>query len=204
MKRKSINLEEFCNKAEAFEAFDDIPTNPNRVKTIGDVINQRYGRRDVLRGSLVVAATSALFGPSAFVSPADAAGKGEGRYKFSEIVSGNDENHHIADGYDADILLRWGDPIFEDSPAFDPQNQSLESQLKQFGYNNDCIGFIEIGSRRGLLCVNHEYTNEEMMFPGMTRQDKKGFPDMTKELVEIEMAAHGGTVVEIAMSDDGK
>ena len=54
---------------------------------------------------------------------------------------------------------------------------------------------------RGLLCVNHEYTNEEVMFPRIGRQDLTCFPDMTAELVDIEMAAHGVTVVEIARVD---
>ena len=35
------------------------------------------------------------------------------------------------------------------------------------------------------------------MFPGLARQDLICFPDMTAELVEIEMAAHGVTIVEI-------
>ncbi len=54
-------------------------------------------------------------------------------------------------------------------------------------------------SQHGLLAVNLEYTNEELMFPGLKRQDVKGvmFADMTAELVDIEMAAHGGAVIEI-------
>lgn len=195
----------FCNKAEAFEAFDDIPTNPNLGNTIGDVINRRYGRRDVMRGMLGVAATTALFGTTALTS-ATSAKAGTSNYKFDELASGNDEKHHIADGYNADVLLRWGDPIFADSPAFDPQNQTAESQLKQFGYNNDYVGFVPLNDdgTRGLLCVNHEYTNEEVMFPGLGRQDRSGFEGMTEELVNIEKAAHGGTVVEIAIGADGK
>lgn len=195
----------FCNKAEAFEAFDDIPTNPNLGNTIGDVINRRYGRRDVIRGVLGVAATTALFGTTALTS-ATSAKAGTSNYKFDELASGNDEKHHIANGYNADVLLRWGDPIFADSPDFDPQNQTSESQLKQFGYNNDYVGFVPLNddSTRGLLCVNHEYTNEEVMFPGLGRQDRSGFEGMTEELVNIEKAAHGGTVVEIAVGADGK
>lgn len=195
----------FCNKAEAFEAFDDIPTNPNLGNTIGDVINRRYGRRDVMRGVLGVAATTALFGTTALTSATSAMASGS-RYKFDELASGNDEKHHIADGYNAQILLRWGDPIFADSPEFDPQNQTPESQLKQFGYNNDYVGFVPLNddNTRGLLCVNHEYTNEEVMFPGLGRQDRSGFKGMTEKLVNIEKAAHGGTVVEIAVGADGK
>lgn len=51
--------------------------------------------------------------------------------------------------------------------------------------------------------MNHEYTNEEVMFPGLGRQDRDGFKGMTKELIDIEMAAHGGSVVEIAQDDAG-
>lgn len=195
----------FGNKAEAFEAFDDIPTNPHLDNTIGDVINARYDRRGVLRGMLAVSASTALFGATALTAPTAArATDRTSRYAFSEIEAGVDEFHHIADGYNADILLRWGDPIFADAPEFDPQNQTRDSQLAQFGYNNDYCGYIALSDDRGLLCVNHEYTNEELMFPGLGRQDRTGFDAMTRELVEIEMAAHGGTIVEIARGDDGK
>ncbi|WP_187428792.1 hypothetical protein ROLI_017620 [Roseobacter fucihabitans] len=194
------------NKAEAFEAFDDIPTNPNLTRTIGDVINRRYGRRDMLKGVLGVTATTALFGTSAMIAPKQAAAATQGRYNFEELAWGNDETHHIAEGYNADILLRWGDPITADAPEFDVMNQSAEAQLQQFGYNNDYVGFTALNDEgtRGLLCVNHEYTNEEVMFPGLGRQDRAGFAGMTKELVDIEMAAHGGSVVEIAQGEDGK
>lgn len=195
--------DEFGNKAEAFEAFDDIPTNPNLSETIGDVINRRYGRREVMRGMLAVSATTALFGGTALVAPGSARAASD-RYEFSELAWGNDETHHIAEGYDAQVLLRWGDPIFEGVGDFDPQNQSEADQLRRFGYNNDYVGYVEIEPGRGMLCVNHEYTNEEVMFPGIGRQDRKGFADMTPELVAVEMAAHGGTVVEIAKGADGK
>ncbi|MHA6263779.1 PhoX family protein [Arenibacterium sp. CAU 1754] len=208
MDRKTIlDDPEIGNKAEAYEAFDDIPTNPNLGNTIGDVINTRYGRRDVLRGALAVSATTALFGTSAIVAPKQAAAAGHGsRYVFDELTWGNDETHHIADGYDADILLRWGDPITADAPEFDVMNQTAEAQLKQFGYNCDYVGFTPLDDtgNRGLLCVNHEYTNEEVMFPGLGRQDRAGFEGMTKDLVDIEMAAHGGSVVEIARGETGK
>ena len=197
----------YGNKAEAFEAFDDIPTNPNLSRTIGDVINARYGRRDMLKGMLGVTATTALFGTSAMIAPRQAtAATDASRYKFDELAWGNDREHHIAEGYNADILLRWGDPITADAPEFDVNNQSAAAQLKQFGYNNDYVGFTALSDdgTRGLLCVNHEYTNEEVMFPGLGRQDRAGFEGMTQDIVDIEMAAHGGTVVEIEQGSDGK
>ena len=206
-RRNIINDPTIGNKAEAYEAFDDIPTNPNLSRTIGDVINARYGRREVLRGMLGVSATTALFGTSALVAPnaAEAASHGNSRYVFDELTWGNDETHHVADGYNAQILLRWGDPVLADAPDFDVMNQTAAAQLTQFGYNNDYVGFVPLNDAgtRGLLCVNHEYTNEEVMFPGLGRQDRADFEGMTQELVDIEMAAHGGTVVEIAQDENG-
>ena len=204
-RRDIVNDPAIGNRAEAFEAFDDIPTNPNLSRTIGDVINARYGRRDVLRGMLGVSASTALFGTSALVAPTPAGAEPTSRYVFDELEWGNDETHHVAPGYDAQILLRWGDPIMADAPEFDVMNQTPEAQLQQFGYNNDYVGFVPLNddSSRGLLCVNHEYTNEEVMFPDLPRQDKAEFADMQARLVDIEMAAHGGSVVEIARDDAG-
>ena len=205
-RRDIVNDPAYGNKAEAFEAFDDIPTNPNLSRTIGDVINARYNRRSVIAGMLGVSASTALFGTSALIAPSAAQAATPSRYVFDELTSGNDETHHIAEGYNADILLRWGDPIMADAPEFDVMNQTAAAQLKQFGYNNDYVGFVPLNEAgtRGLLCVNHEYTNEEVMFPGLGRQDRAGFEGMTPQLVDIEMAAHGGSVVEIAQNNAGK
>lgn len=206
MGRKSIiDSRQYANKAEAFEAFDDIPTNPNLENTIGDVIQRRYGRRDILRGSLGVAATASLFGATALTAPNRAAASvhKNSRYMFDEVSLGNDTTHHVADGHRADILVRWGDPITSDAPEFDVMNQSPAAQSKQFGYNNDYVGFVPTGPDRGMLCVNHEYTNEEVMFAGLGRQDRADFQDMTEELVNIEMAAHGGSVFEVVKGATG-
>lgn len=193
--------DEFCNRAAACEAADDVPRSPEQGETIGDVILRRFSRRDVMRGALGATAAAALFGPAA-LSAAKAGAEGStGRFEFTEISAGNDQDHHLAPGYHAQVLLRWGDPLFPDAPPFNPSAQSAAAQARQFGYNNDYIAFFPLdeSGKRGLLCVNHEYTNEELMFPGIDeRQDTSGFEKMTAELVDVEMAAHGVSIVEIA------
>ncbi len=196
----------FSCRAEALEAADDVPTNTSTTETLGDIIKARFGRRDMMRGALAVTAVSATFGPALLARTAEAATPG---FTFDEIQHGVDETHHVAPGHTANVLLRWGDPILPGAPDFDPMNQSAEAQEQQFGYNNDFVGYVglaEDGSfdpdnaEHGLLCVNHEYTNEEVMFPGLSgEQDEEGidFRDMTQELANIEMAAHGGSIVEI-------
>ena len=98
------------------------------------------------------------------------------------------------------MLICWGDKMFPDLPAFDAKNLSAGTQEKQFGYNCDFIAYMPLpagsnGSENGLLCVNHEYTNGELMFPGLTADDIA--TKVTEEQTAIEMAAHGVSVVEI-------
>ena len=189
----------FNNKAEAFEAFDDTPTHTVDTATLGDVIQHRFGRRDVLKSALAVTTVSYLMGNG--ISGASAtSGKPRSAFDFNELQAGVDTNHHIADGYEADILLRWGDGLFEDSEPFDPQAQTAARQHRQFGYNNDYIGVFKIADRPDnlLMCVNHEYTSPEVMFPGLTASPKDNdFSEISDQMVDVEMAAHGVSVVEL-------
>ncbi len=190
----------FSNKAEAFEAFDDTPHHDVEAPTIGDVIQQRFGRRDAIKGALAVTSVAFLLGKAA---PAGASTT-TSAFDFKELEAGNDVNHHIADGYEADILLRWGDPLFSDAPAFDPASQTATSQHRQFGYNNDYIGIFNIPDRPDnlLMCINHEFTSPEVMFPGLTATPKDNdFAEMTAEMADVEMAAHGITIVELEKRD---
>lgn len=49
-----------------------------------------------------------------------------------------------------------------------------------------------------LLFVNHEDTNEELMFPSLIKQDRKPkFVGITQELIYTEISAHGRSIAEI-------
>ena len=182
--------------------------------TLGDLINARFSRREILGGTLGVTALAALAGvwpglarsegpdsgcTDAQLSPAVKVG-------FEEIEHGVDETHHVSPGHRAEVLIRWGDPVAADAPPFDPGAQSAAAQSRQFGYNNDFIGYVPLplGSenpRHGLLCVNHEYTSDPIMFPGL---GDNPFDQETREQVETAMAAHGGSLLEVACDDAGR
>jgi secreted PhoX family phosphatase len=198
--------EEIINLTELREAEEDVGRNPSDNPTMGDIINRRFSRRGFLGGSLAVTAIATTVSPLALMIADEARAEGMSAFSFTEVEAGVDETHHVAEGYDADVLLRWGDKVFADSPDFDPMNQTAESQSKQFGYNNDYVGFIPLDGAddHGLLVVNHEYTNAELMFPNWATigkdgegKDKVMIGEFTKDIVDIEMAAHGGTVIEI-------
>lgn len=175
--------------------------SPDLVRpTFGDVLGQRMGRRDWLKGAL---ASTVL----ASALPGCAAGLSEGRtqkqaaarpFAFAEISRGVDGRHHVPAGYLADVLLRWGDPVVAGAPPFDPLAQSPEAQEQQFGYNNDYLGLVPLSADRALLCVNHEYTIPTLMFPGL-----KTPADYTERHAQIELAAHGLSVVELSRSARG-
>jgi secreted PhoX family phosphatase len=194
-------------RASELEDAGNVGCNPTENATLGEIVATRFSRRGLLRGSLAVAAISATLGHDALAATEQKAKGGPSTpFRFKEIEAGVDETHHVAEGYDVQVLLRWGDPIFADAPAFDPHGQTAEKQRRQFGYNTDYVGFIPLNgsSDHGLLVVNHEYTNEELMFPGVGVQDgKAAFAKMTKDLVDIEIAAHGGAVVEIRREANG-
>jgi secreted PhoX family phosphatase len=157
----------------------------------------------MLKGSLGVAAATALFGTAALTAagPARAA---EASFAFPELANGIDETHHVAEGYDADILIRWGDPLAEGLPEFDPATLTGAEQARRFGYNNDYLAFFPLNEQgtRALLCANHEYASPEVMFPGVKgRPDRSDFAAITEVHVGVEMAAHGVSVVEIALVD---
>ena len=188
-------------KTSQLEEADGPPHNPSDNPTMGEIIGARFSRRGFLQGTLAVSAITAMVSPAALVS-ADAARAGTASaFQFKEVEAGVDAYHHVAEGYDADVLLRWGDRLFADAPEFDPLKQSAAAQVKQFGYNNDYVGFIPLegSSTRGLLVVNHEYTNPHLMFPGIVTvaDGKVKQAPLTSEQVDIEMAAHGGSIVEI-------
>jgi secreted PhoX family phosphatase len=183
---------------------EDQSVNPRvgTAPTFAEVLDARLSRRGFLTSA---AASAGAVGLTACASSTTAEASAPG-VDFPEIERAVTGDIAVPPGYDAGVLIRWGDALFEDSPAFDPMNQSAAAQARQFGYNNDYIGFIPMEMRdgeavRGILCVNHEYVSTAIMFPGVAA----GYPaSMTAELCATEQAAHGGTVMEIARDAAGQ
>jgi hypothetical protein len=189
------------------ERIDDLTPEDRGISrpmapTIGEVIAARLARRDVLRGAAALALGAAWSGVR--VAPARAQTAGGSTLTFAEIPHGLDERHHVAPGYSAEVLIRWGDPVLPGAPPFDSTRLDPQAQAKQFGYNNDFVAYLPLppGSRSsesGLLCVNHEYTNTELMFAGF-KQPHNGPAGLTRVQCEVDLAAHGLTVVEVKRS----
>lgn len=169
---------------------------------------RRIARRGLLKGAagfgLMAGAGIGLTGLAGCDKKPDAP---DFTFNFPEIAHGVDTTHHVAADHNADVLIRWGDALKPGLPAFDPHTLDAQGQLGRFGYNNDYIGFVPLpygsgASDHGLLCVNHEYTNDELMFPGLPAGDDNVAAALSEAQVKTCMAAHGNSIVEIQR--DGK
>ncbi len=128
-------------RSKAAEAAEDRGSNISGNPTMGDLIAARFQRRDLLQGALAVAAIAATVSPIALARAVRAQANATPSFHFKEVAAGSDDKHYVAQGYHADILIRWGDPVLPGAPPFDPTNQTAAAQARQFGYNNDFLGY---------------------------------------------------------------
>ncbi len=186
-------------RAPTMDEAEDIGSNHTANTTLEEIAAERLTRRTIVGGLFATAAATSLPAGPAPAQGARPTAVARSRFGFTELVAGSDDTAHVAPGHEAQVLIRWGDKVTADAPAFDPRAQTAEAQARQFGYNNDFLGYIPLrGSRRGVLVVNHEYTNRELMLPGMAAEDGRVTRRVTPEIAGIEMMGHGGSVIEIA------
>ena len=181
------------------------------------LISRRRFMLSALAGGTVAALGSCAPGSISAIKPADHSNAlpvgVESSLGFPELAHGLGQDHHVADGYTAEVLARWGDPIFAGGPAFSPRQQSKGDQLQQFGDNCDYIAYLPLAddhsanawqhfnsrnSSHGLLCVNHEHTRLHMMFD----TPAGGNPGASVSEIGADMAAHGHSLLEIRRIDD--
>ncbi|MFB9311808.1 PhoX family protein [Nocardioides plantarum] len=188
---------------------------PNRSDHghVQDEIAKVVGRRGLLQsallggGALVIggsvagagraaAATSAV-APSgtATAGAARAAAKGGDLTRsFTAVRPNKRDAVTTAAGHTSSVVVRWGDPVVPGAVAFDAAAQTPAAARTQFGYNCDYVGVLPLvpGKPLGddaLLVVNHEYTDENLMFPAETYTDD--------EIKAVAIANHGMSVLQI-------
>ena len=183
------------------------PPNRSGNETYAEVVERALSRRAFLAaggvGALVIGAAA---------SPADASEEPPvGPYRphptgrrlaFTPIAPNTIDDVVLADGYTDRVLIAWGDPIRPGAPEFDFDAQTPAAQARQFGYNNDYLAFFPLpwwsaNSFIGLLWSNHEYTNPELMFRDYDADNP------TRDQVDIQIQAHGGSIVLIQRKKRG-
>ncbi len=180
-----------CNQFDE----DDLPAERKYINTLfSKILERRLTRRQLLHSTSIAAASFVL--QSLHITKANNTLQ-LSSLTFPELEQGLDEDLHLAEGYNYQALLRWGDPVFTNAPEFNPYNQTPASQAQQFGYNNDFVAYLPLAhtsnhSKLGLLVVNHEFVNSTMMHPG----SPSAF-NLTKQQIDTEIFAHGLSILEI-------
>lgn len=192
------------------------------------VLQRRLTRRTLLAGGTSLALLGAVADDASAARPATAGAAAHGAARaravtFAELASSTADAVRLPPGYVYDLLIRWGDSLWNDTPSLDTGTlrdgalftpAAALAQSRQFGSHCDAIQYfrLEAGdartpSRHGVLCVNNEYTTDEQMFPG--RKPVFGSdPAHIRELISRQpgivacsKAAHGISVVEVRRED---
>ncbi|MBI4755985.1 MAG: PhoX family phosphatase [Betaproteobacteria bacterium] len=168
-------------------------SNPCANPGLDEILACDPTRRRLLQGGLG-AAGLALFGTPAWGAAARAAGRPA--IGFAPVAAAAEDRVRVPAGYTVEVLYAWGDPV-SDGPAFrDDAGNTAAEQALQAGMHHDGMAFFPFreggrpSSRHGLLCVNHEYTDD-----GLLHGD--GMKTWSAEKVAKSQAAHGVSVIEV-------
>ncbi len=161
-------------------------------------------RRRLLTATALTAAGGALAAagiplPSLAASAGRAAGAIHG---FAGIPPSSADAVVLAADHAASLLFAWGDPISDGPRARADAGDDATAQMQQAGMHHDGMHFFPFvdngkpSSTHGLLCINHEYTDDGLLHSG-------GMQDWSAEKVAKSKAAHGVSVIEVRRDQDG-
>ncbi len=190
---------------------DELPSNHSDNATFAAIVERRFSRRSLLRGSFnaailgaFTASSAAALARPAFLPPQAGARPPfglTGNISFDPVPVSKADEVLLPTGYTGTPFLPWGEPICGHYPDYiDGGLNSGEDQECQIGMHHDGMHYFPLGkgdesNRHGLLCMNHEYIDQPKLHPnGATLVG--GVRTVVDE-VRKEVAAHGVSVVEI-------
>ena len=177
------------------------------------LLSQRLTRRRVLAAGATLAPLAVAGGG---LLSACTTTRSASQLSFKPIQGSQADAVLLPPGYRYDLLVRWGDSLWSvgcqiSTPRDLPtacllEPGAAERQQRQFGTNCDAIHFFPLDARgeRGILCVNNEYTHDELMFPqhpgmvGALRGASRDYVSKNPQVVAVAKAAQGVSVIEIA------
>ena len=178
------------------DAWDELHFPRPEVQDFDRVVDRAISRRGFLGGALAFGSGAAVMG-TAFLKGSAAMAQQADRFAFAQIAAQTDSTIHVPDGYSWKTLVRWGDPLFSNAPAFDPAT-GIPTQGSDlvFGENTDGMELFNIGGK-DVLVVNSEYTNNDI---NLGRED--GLPVSADEVLRLQNF-QGVSVMEIAEGPEG-
>lgn len=176
-----------------------------------DLLAQRLTRRELLAAGVAI---TPLMAGSALLASHEATANSAATLRFKSIPGSKADAIVLPQGYTHAVLIRWGESLSSTVPDLDPSKldagvllgpTAAEQQRMQFGQNCDAIHFFPLDDRgdRGVLCVNNEYTDDALMFPGhpgflgISNGASRAYVKEHPQVVSVAQAAQGVSVVEV-------
>ncbi len=177
--------------AKDFDTMEDSNRSANAdIHAVSDP-----ARRLWLQGGLGVLAAGAL---APLLTGCATAPGGGPLLGFKPVPVTDKDTMVVPEGYEAVAIAAWGEPVGVPGnmpPWRMDASNSAADQAVQMGMHHDGIHYLPLdGSKRGLLVMNHEYTDD-----GLLHTD--GMKTWSAEKVRKAQAAHGMSVIEIELKD---
>ncbi|MBL8416911.1 MAG: DUF839 domain-containing protein, partial [Dechloromonas sp.] len=167
------------------------PNTDAKPHEFADLLADPFRRRLLSAAALSIGGGTLLAAGVPLPSLAASAGRAAGAIiDFAGIPVSTADAVMLAEGNTVSLLYAWGDPISDGPRARADAGDDAAAQARQAGMHHDGMHyfpFIENGkpsSTHGLLCINHEYTDD-----GLLQSD--GMLTWNAEKVAKSKAAHG-------------
>ncbi|MEM9641499.1 MAG: PhoX family phosphatase [Pseudomonadota bacterium] len=161
------------------------------------VVERAISRRGFIGGVLAFGSGAAVMGTGVLKSTT-AMAQQTSRFAFEQLAPQTDGTVHVPAGYNWDVLVRWGDPLFSDAPAFDATTGiPTEGSDRVFGENTDGMELFSQGDTE-LLVVNSEYVNTKVNLPA----EQEGAAVSAEDITRLQNF-QGVSVIEVTEGDDG-
>ncbi|KQI68251.1 transcriptional initiation protein Tat [Loktanella sp. 3ANDIMAR09] len=181
----------------SFDDEDELKFPRDEVQDFDRVVERAISRRGFLGGVLAFGSGAAVMG-TGLLNGTSAMAQQASRFAFEQLAPQTDGTVHVPAGYKWDVLVRWGDALFSDAPAFDPATGiPTEGSDRVFGENTDGMELFHKGDTE-LLVVNSEYVNGGINLPA----EQEGQPVSADDVIRLQNF-QGVTVMEVAEGDDG-
>ena len=167
------------------------------VQGFDDVVEAAISRRGFMGGVLAFGSGAAVMGTTMLKGTTALAGQSD-RFAFEQLPIQTDGTVHVPEGYTWDVLVRWGDPLFSDAPAFDPATGiPTEGSDRVFGENTDGMELFKVGNHE-LLVVNSEYVNSKYNLA----HTEDGMPTSADDVLRLQNF-QGVSVMEVTEGENG-
>lgn len=149
----------------SFDDFDEKNSPRPTENDFSQLLDRAVSRRGFLK-------TGAAFGVSAFVAGGTSATAMADSHTvskalgFKAVAANSHDTITVPSGYNWDTVISWGDPLFVDGVDFDHSTRGTgASQERAFGDNNDGMKFFPLSAEHGVMVVNNEYVNRDIICP---------------------------------------